>query len=105
MTRLPDTESISMREIDDLKQEVSRCPHCGSPQRNAEVTECYYCLWIGCDHTVGIHDAVARNDEHDLDRQRFSRSPEHEGSSWSQKVGRFAKSLWQNPKKSLTILF
>jgi hypothetical protein len=104
MNGLPDTEQISMREIDGLKQEVSRCPHCGALQRNNGVTECYYCLWMGCDPKTGRHGGVARNDEHDLDRQRSSRSPEHEGLSWSQKIGRFAQSLWQNPKKSLIIL-
>ena len=30
MIRLPGTEPISMREIEDLKQKVLRCPHCGS---------------------------------------------------------------------------
>jgi hypothetical protein len=106
MTRLPSTEPISMREIEDLKQEVSHCPHCGSLelQRNKGVTECTHCQWMGCDHEVGIHSAVARNDEYDLHRHGFSRSPEHEGLSWTQKIGRFARSLRQGPKKSLMVL-
>ena len=38
------------------------------------------------------------------DCNSFSQSPENEGLSWPHKIGRFARSLWQGPKKSLIVL-
>jgi hypothetical protein len=106
MIRLPGTEPILMREIEDLKQEVPHCPHCGSLdlQRNNGLVECNHCPWMGRDDEVGMHRAIAMNDEYDLHRPSFYQSPEIEWLSWPNKIGRFARSLWKSPKKSLIVL-
>jgi hypothetical protein len=96
-----------MREIEDLKQEVPHCPHCGSSdlQRNNSLglAECDHCPWMGCDDEVWMHRAIAMNDENDLPRHSFYPSPEKECLSWPKKIGRFARSLWKGPKKSLIV--
>ena len=106
MIRLPGTEPIGMREIEDLKKNVPRCPHCGSLdlQRNNGLAECNHSPWMGRDHEVGMHRAIAMNDEDDLHRHSVDQSPEKECSSWPNKIGRFARSLWQGPNKSLIVL-
>jgi hypothetical protein len=106
MIRLPGTEPLLTREIEDLKQTVSRCPHCGSLDlhRNNELAECNHSPWMGRDHEVGMHRAMAMNDEYNLHRHSVSQSPEKGCLSWPNKIGRFARSLWQGPKKSLIFL-
>ena len=106
MIRLPGTEPLLTREIEDLKQKVSRCPHCGSLdlQRNNELAECNHSPWMGSDHEGGMHRAIAMNNEYNIHRHSASQSPEKECLSWPNKIGRFAQSLWQGPKKSLIVL-
>jgi hypothetical protein len=106
MIRLPGTEPLLTREIEDLKQTDSRCPHCGSLDlhRNNELAECNHSPWMGRDHEVGMHRAMAMNDEYTLHRHCVSQSPEKGCLSWPNKIGRFARSLWQGPKKSLIVL-
>ena len=101
MTRLSGTEST-----EELKQKIPRCPHCGSldPQQNIGLAECNHRPGMGHDRDLGIHRAVSMNDDYDLHRHSFSQSPENEGLSWPHKIRRFARSLWQGPKKSLIVL-
>jgi len=106
MLRLLGTEPIWMREIEDLKQNVPRCPHCGSLdlQRTNELAQCTHSPWMGRDHEVETHRARAMNDEDDLHRHSVDPSPEKECLSWPNKIERFARSLWRGPKKSLMVL-
>ncbi len=106
MIRLPGTEPIWMREIEDLEKNVPRCPHCGSLdlQWNNGLAECHHSPRMGRDHEVGMHRASAMNDEYDLHRHRCYQSLEKACVSWPNKIGRFARSLWQGPKKSLIVL-
>jgi hypothetical protein len=105
MNRLPGTEPIGMREIEDLKQKVQHCPYCHSfdPQRNNELAECSHSPWMG--REVGMHRAIAMNDEYNLNRHTLCQSPEKECLSWPNKIERFARSLWQGPKRSLMVFF
>jgi hypothetical protein len=101
MFRLPGTEPT-----EELKQKIPRCPHCGflDLQQNIELAECNHKPGTGRDREVGIHRATVMNDEYGLRRDSFPQSPENEVSSWPHKIGRFARSLWQGPKKSLIVL-
>jgi hypothetical protein len=107
MIRLPAPEPIWMREIEDLKPKVPHCPHCGSLdlQRNNELAECNHNPWMGRAHEVGMPRAIAMTDESNLHRHSVCQSPENECLSWPNKIGRFARSLWQGPKKSLMVCF
>lgn len=105
MITLPGTDPIGTREIKDLKQKVRPCPYCHSfdPQRNNELAECNHSPCMG--REVEMHRAIAMNDEYNLNRQSLCQSPEKECLSWSDKIERFARSLWQDPKKSLMVCF
>ena len=46
----------------------------------------------------------AMNDAYSLDRHRLYLSPEKQYVSWLSKIRRFARSLWEGPKKSLIIV-
>ena len=48
---------------------------------------------------------IATNDEYNLKRHSLCKFPETEYSSWPTKIERFARSLWQGPKKSLMVYF
>jgi len=103
MITLPGTEPIGVREIEDLKQKVRPCPYCHSfdPQRNNELSECNHSPWMGREGEM--HRTIAMNDEYN--RHSLCQSTEKECSSRPNKIERFARSLWQGPKKSLMVCF
>lgn len=101
MIRLPPTEPIWMKKIEDLKEKVPHCPYCGS----LELAECNHNPWLRRDREVEMPRGLAMNDQYSLHPHSLCQSPEKECLSWPNKIGRFARSLWEGPKKSLMVCF